>query len=511
MRILLVDDDDALREVLTQRLSVENYAIDTAKDGQQGWEHISTYDYDLVILDVVMPQLDGVNLCKHLRSQGHTVPILLLTSQDSHDAKLTGWEAGADDYVVKPFNEAELIARIRALLRRSHTNPLPILTWGELWLNTNTGDSLYGGRELSLTAKEYALLEMMLRDSQHVFSSEEILDSLWASEAFPAEATVRSHVRRLRNKLTAAGAPPDFIATAHGHGYYLKAIAGAAVAYPPSPPDIIVPQATDTDIPNTTPSPQPPAPLTEQQRQYQTLLNQTWQQHQANCLAKVGQLQSAVGDLAQNRLAATAQAEAYRLAHTLSGTLGTFGLHQAMQLSRQIEQEIHPDLYLESSQAQALSQLTTNLHRLISSTITLPLDDAPNASNHDQTVRIMVVDDDPIFLQTIFHQLQTSGFDVSTLDDPQQFWQTLETTSPDVLLLDVQMPQISGLELCEKLRTNPSWQKLPVMFLSIFGDAQTQHRAFSVGADDYLAKPITGQQLSNRIHQRLQRVRLLSG
>lgn len=491
-----MDDDAALRGILTPLLRAENYAIDAVCDGQQGWEYASTYEYDLLILDIVLPYLDGVSLCKKLRSQGYTLPILFLTAQDTRNAKLTAWEAGADDIVVKPFDEVELVARIRALLRRSRTNPLPILTWGDLWLNTNTGEVSYAGHELSLTAKEYTLLEMMLRDSQHVFSSDEILDSLWASEDFPADATVRSHMRRLRHKLTAVGAPPDLIATAYGQGYYLKAIE-------PKTSTIV----SDNDTARVS------SDTATQQAQFQAFLQQTWPTHQADFLEKVEQLCHAIEQLAANRLESADQAEAYHIAHTLSGTLGTLGLMEAMQLSREIEQEIHPDIYLEASQARHLQAQVMALHQAIHQTQTLPIvheitSTAPALSRN--AVSVMVIDDDPVFLQTIFGPLQAQGFDVVTLSDPQQFWTILENVMPDVLLLDVQMPQISGLELCEQLRSTPDWQKLPIIFLSILGDAQTQHQAFAAGADDYLTKPITAQHLSNRIRQRLQRIRVLS-
>ncbi len=521
MRILLVDDDAGLREILTQCLSAENYAIDTAADGSAGWEYVSTYEYDLLILDLWLPAIDGLSLCKKIRSAGYTMPILLLTGQNSRDAQLTGWDAGADDYVLKPFDEAELLARIRALLRRSQPNPLPILTWGDLWLNTNTNEASYGDQALVLTAKEYTLLEMMLRDCQHVFSNDEILDRLWTAADFPAEATVRSHVRRLRHKLSAIGAPTDFIATAYGHGYFLKPLgAGAETAITQTPfvdQTLLVDQTSPTPIAPPASNPNP----VDQAAQYHHQLNQTWQKHQSTCLAKVEALNQAIVQLAAHGLSPAAQAEAYRLAHTLSGTLGTFGLSEAMAITRQIEQEVHPDLYLEPTQAPPLAAQVAALRRLVSHTANLPLSPTPPIAHRsdriavidrrDQSpVRIMVVDDDPIFLQTMGGQLQARGFVVATLSDPQQFWPMLENTNPDILLLDIQMPHINGLELCAKLRGAPHWQKLPVMFLSILGDAHSQHRAFAAGADDYLAKPITAQHLGDRIRQRLQRIQWLS-
>lgn len=221
MKILLVDDDEMLTSLLTK--SLHQYVIDTVQDGEMGWTYGSTFEYDLMVLDIMLPKLDGISLCRRFRDEGYTTPILLLTSQDSSTAKVSGLDAGADDYVVKPCDVAELSARIRALLRRSSVSPLPLLTWGDLLLNPSSCEVSYNGQPVTLTTKEYELLELMMRASQHVFSTDEILGRLWSSEEFPSEATVRSHVRRLRNKLVGVGAPADFVATVHGRGYYLKA------------------------------------------------------------------------------------------------------------------------------------------------------------------------------------------------------------------------------------------------------------------------------------------------
>jgi DNA-binding response OmpR family regulator len=221
MRILLVEDDEALILVLRRHLEKHHYVVDVVKNGEAGWRYGSTFDYGLIMLDVALPELDGIRLCQRLRAEGCTTPILLLTSAATSAVKIGGLDAGADDYVVKPFDLEELSARIRALLRRSKSNLLPILSWENIVLNPSTCEVTYNAQPLTLTAKEYELLELLLRDSQHVFSTDEILDNLWSSEEFPAEATVRSHIRRLRHKLTAAGAP-DLIATVHGRGYYLR-------------------------------------------------------------------------------------------------------------------------------------------------------------------------------------------------------------------------------------------------------------------------------------------------
>jgi DNA-binding response OmpR family regulator/HPt (histidine-containing phosphotransfer) domain-containing protein len=501
MRILVVEDDDIVLTLLRERLSAEHYAIDAATDGLTGWEYASAYDYDLLILDVVLPKLDGISLCQKLRQAGYTLPILMLTAQDTSMAKILGLDAGADDYVVKPFDPAELTARVRALLRRGSTNPLPIMLWGDLCLNSSTQEVSYGGTLLDLTAKEYGLLEMMLRESQRVFSKDEILDCLWSAEEFPVEATVRSHMRRLRGKLVAVGAPADLIATAHGRGYYLKPVGdgGLPLSFEPAPE---------------------PAPGTsEDAAQYLQFLNQTWQNQRSNCLQRVHTLGSALDQLENQALTLAEQSEAYRLAHNLVGTLGTFGLAEAMAMARSLEQEFHPDIYLEPSQVKPLKQLLAHLQQQIETTDTLvslpkPIETESRLGNanagRSPTRRLMLVDDDPILLQTLSKQLPGYGFQVCLLDDPQQFWAVLEDLNPDVLVLDIQMPQMSGLELCQNLRSAARWQKLPVLFLSAFADARTQHQAFAAGADDYLCKPITAQDLSDRIHRRIERIQAVS-
>jgi DNA-binding response OmpR family regulator/HPt (histidine-containing phosphotransfer) domain-containing protein len=508
MRILVVEDDEILLSILAQRLSDYHYAVDTATDGLAGWEYASSYEYDLLILDVVLPQLDGISLCQKLRQTGYTVPILLLTSQGTSTAKAIGFDSGADDYVVKPFDDIELIARIRALLRRGSRNPLPMLTWGDLCLNSSTQEVHYAGHLLDLTAKEYSLLEMMLQDSQHVFSKEEIVDSLWSTEEFPVEATVRSHMRRLRNKLAAFGAPLDLIATAHGRGYYLK-------PYTPTQ------SAPDLPVDSVVASPSPTHPnanrlrdQTPDRAQYLEFLNDTWQSQRSRCLQQVHKLRATLVELGTAGFAPTAQTEAYRIAHTLIGTLGTFGLEEATHMARHIEQELHPDIYPDPSQIPPLQALCHTLYHQLEATdvlLHIPGMSVAEPADDPQTpdLRVMMVDDDPVFLKTIPQQLQRYGFQVSTLDDSRQFWAVLELTQPAVLVLDVQMPHLNGLDLCQALRAASNWQKLPVLFLSVLADAKTQHAAFTAGADDYLCKPITAQTLSERIHLRLQRMHAL--
>jgi len=370
MKILLIENDEGLTQVLTKILTAHHHVVDVAQDGEMGWTYGSTFEYDLIVLDGVLPKLNGIRLCQRFRANGYATPILLLTARDSSAMNAQGLDAGADDCVVKPIDPVELMARIRALQRRSSGNPFPLLAWGALFLDPRTCEVTYNSQPVSLTTKEYEFLELLLRDSQYVFSSEELVDRLWSSEAFPSEATVRSHLRRLRQKLAAAGAPPDFITTLHGRGYYLKAI----------------------------------------------------------------------------------------------------------------ETEATTEVSFAYPKSDALEK-------------------------RDLPIKVMSVDSDRAWLNILPTLLKPWGFKVTTLADPQQFWIILQAVAPDVLILEVDMPEINGFELCQMLRGDRRWQRLPVLFVSVLNDDATQQQAFTAGADDYLCKPVMGVALANRILSRLQRMR----
>ncbi|MEC4893087.1 MAG: response regulator transcription factor [Oscillatoria sp. PMC 1051.18] len=222
MKLLLIEDDERVTEALQEYLTDHNYLVDVANDGQVGWELTQLYTYDLILLDLMLPEIDGITLCRRLRQQGSTTPILLLTARDTSNDKIIGLDAGADDYVVKPFDLEVLSARIRALLRRADSCLPPILKWENLRLDSNICEVTYQGKILSLTPKEYRLLEFFLRNRDRVFSRSTILEHLWSYEETPTEDTVKTHIKSLRQKLKAVGAPSDLIKTVYGLGYRLK-------------------------------------------------------------------------------------------------------------------------------------------------------------------------------------------------------------------------------------------------------------------------------------------------
>jgi DNA-binding response OmpR family regulator len=222
MKILVVEDDPTISSLIETILATNKYAVDLAIDGQAGLELSAAYEYDMILMDVSLPKKDGVSVCQELRARGNAVPILLLTALDSPADRTRGLDAGADDYLGKPFDPDELMARIRALLRRSNVTLAPILAWGNLQLDPVSATVTFADRVVPVTPKEYALLELFLRNSKRVFSCSAILDHLWSYDGTPGEEAIRTHIKGLRQKLKKAGAVADFIETVYGIGYRLK-------------------------------------------------------------------------------------------------------------------------------------------------------------------------------------------------------------------------------------------------------------------------------------------------
>ncbi|ASC69312.1 DNA-binding response regulator/ompR family protein [Halomicronema hongdechloris C2206] len=222
MRILLVEDDHHLAASLSEALEAQRYTVDVAHDGDIAWQQMTLLSYDLMLMDITLPQVDGLTLCQRLRSHGVVSPVLMLTARDTSGDKVAGLDAGADAYMVKPFDLSELIAQIRALLRRGQMAPPTTLQWELLQLNPTTYDVTYQDIPIRLTPKEFAILELLLRHGRRVLSRHFILESIWQLDDPPGEETVKAHLKALRQKLCKAGAPKNFIETMHGLGYRLN-------------------------------------------------------------------------------------------------------------------------------------------------------------------------------------------------------------------------------------------------------------------------------------------------
>lgn len=644
MKILVVEDDELTARALEGILSHQNYAVEIATSAQSAWELVEIFDYDLVLLDVVLPGMDGVALCRRMRSHQYAMPIMLVTAKDDSHDKALGLDAGADDYVTKPFNSEELMARIRALLRRGTPEATPKLEWGKLCLDPEACEVYYDDQLLPLTPKEYALLELLMRNPRRVFSCGMVIEHLWAYDDTPGEDAVRTHIKCVRQKMKKGGAPNTLIETVYGIGYRLRPLKKQGV-------DAVI----------------------EVEQQTRSAIANIWQQFQPRIEGQLVQIELAIAALSQRQLSAELHQTAKRNCHSLKGALGMFGLPQgsviAGDLERQwaslklpelesldaefcaklqqnlvlLRQEVAENLsenlsenssenlsdhasdwatpnspselkteqplllivdaeisqlkglkleadrwnlrishvtslamarqQLRQEQVQAkdlmlpdamlpdamlpnailfdpaiahsehmalkfLQELTTaqpllpvfvwTTHRSLEQRLAISqhggrrfLDKSTDPSQVMRAVsqalraleptegRVLVVDDDPIILLALRQLLEPWGLHVETLPDPRQFLETLERTDPDLLILDLKMPHITGIELCQIVRNDERWSNLSILCLTAQTDPDLVGRVFAAGADDFLRKPIVGPELVVRVVNRLERTKLL--
>lgn len=222
-RILIVEDELPMRTALQDVLQAEGYRVLTASDGESGLKRAVAEKPNLILLDIMMPRLDGFAVCRELRRLGHTMPILMLTAKGQVEDRVQGLDVGADDYLVKPFSTDELLARVRALLRRTsrHAHAPALLRFGEAEIDLVRQTARRGRKPLHLTPKEYGMLRLMAETPGQPVSRERFLDVVWGYTAFPTTRTVDNHVANLRSLLEPCAERPQYIETVHGVGYKL--------------------------------------------------------------------------------------------------------------------------------------------------------------------------------------------------------------------------------------------------------------------------------------------------
>jgi two-component system, OmpR family, response regulator QseB len=221
MRILVVEDDVRIIKPIKEDLEHQQYVVDVAYDGEEAWELCSCEQYDLILLDWMLPKLDGITLCQRLRQGGYTGTIIVLTARGDKRDKLTGLDSGADDYIVKPFDIDELGARIRAHLRRTNSPKPQSLSIGDLNVDLLSCSIQFNHKKVDVTPTEYRLLITFLKNPGKTFSRRELIEKLWHFDDAPTESAIKSHIKGLRQKLVSAGCDKNIVETVFGFGYRL--------------------------------------------------------------------------------------------------------------------------------------------------------------------------------------------------------------------------------------------------------------------------------------------------
>jgi DNA-binding response OmpR family regulator len=492
MRILLVEDDEILIDILQKNLASQNYTIDAVTNGQQGWVYASTYTYDLIILDWCLPKVDGINLCQRFRADGYDMPILLLTTRNSSQDKTQALDAGADDYLCKPFALEELNARIRALLRRYNSNSFPVLTWGDLQLDPCSCQVTYQGNLLLLTNKEYQLLELFMRHSQEVFSIEEIMENLWSSVEYPSEATVRSHLRYLRQKLKQAGLTEDPIETLRGRGYCLKSC----------------PQ-NDTFRENLLVF--PTESQKEEQLEHLATLSHVWEKYQQKKVQQLKTLAETLKQLKKANLSQNQRKKAGLNAHKLAENLNLLGFEEASRLALQLGQLLQGDI---CPQTEKLLQFETIFHNL---SWQLKTEDASSESISSRFRQhcplVLVIDDDKQFTELFSQQAINEGIraiTTSSLESAQTWLEEMEQNQlPDIVVIQLAFNQWETNLLSQYLSLIAQLhEQIPSIPSIIIADRDQFSERLLVaqkGGTFYLKKPITPTEAISFCHLALKR------
>lgn len=396
MKILLVEDDEGAALVLKNILTQQHYTVDLAFDGETGLSLAQMFAYDLVLLDIILPKLDGLMFCRQLRAQKNDTSILLLTALDSSTSKVIGLDAGADDYVIKPFDTNELFARIRALMRRKTPTRSSIIQAGNVRVDTSNSQVICNGELLHLTAKEYALLELFLRNSDRIFTQEMLLDYLWSSEEMPLVNTVRAHIKALRRKLKLAEAS-DLIETVHRFGYRLNSKLD----------QMKFTTAADTNLPKEIDA----TVVNQYKPQYSTALADIWKRFKPKYSEQVTNLEQNITALLVGTQTEEVAQQAIAQAHMLIGSLASFGFTEASSLSREIEKIFRAGIQQSIAQVEHLSQLVAALRQELerANVLDVPITVAKRClwqrfANIKQQPRLLIMDNDALFCQQLIEE-----------------------------------------------------------------------------------------------------------
>ncbi|MGA7936506.1 MAG: response regulator [Kovacikia sp.] len=503
MKILLVEDDPAIR-LLIEKVLGTHYTVEVAEDGRSALALTEQFEYDLLLLDIGIPEIDGMSVCKRLRTQGHQFPILLLTARDRVSDRVLGLDAGADDYMVKPFHMPELLARIRALMRRGKVTATSVVTWGEVHLNSLTNEIHFGEHLLHLTPKEYGILELLLLHPQQIFSRSAIIDRLWTLEETPTESAISSHIKAIRQKLKAAGANQDLIETMYGFGYRLRPAL-------PSPQKAMETLPPATALADTSAQKQElylNADLDFSPETADAVMLELWERFRESFSTQLDLLDQVVGALQDGNMTADLQQQAKQTVHKLVGSLGVYGFPQGSVLARQIEDLLHPDLTLAAAEIQQMAQWVEALRQELEKppqTVTHLLTPPPDLP------RVLVVDDDTTLTQRLQLEATRRSLHLTIAPNPGVAQSILDQDRVDVILLNLTLADNheNGLIWLETLRQYHS--QIPVVVFTEREGLTDRIAAVRLGAQAVLQKPIRVEQLFQAITQALSNRSLPAG
>lgn len=346
MKILLIEDDLPTSDLLSATLETNRYTIDAIADGAMGLDMALQWDYDLILLDILLPSLDGIEVCRRLRAKGCKTPILILTTQDSNEAVVAGLDAGADDYVAKSCAPDQLLARVRALLRRGGQSAAPILAWGALRLDPALARVFYQSQIVNLRPKEYTLLELFLRNPQRILNRTLIIDHLWSCEETPVEGSVTNLIKDLRRRLKSVGMQEDLIETVYGLGYRLHS--------PPTEIPPTVQAGSMTDFVSD-----------DRNARGNALILDATERFRRSLAQRIADLEAAGRSLQAGTFTLEARQVMSQEVHKLAGGLGTFGYGNASAVAKEIEDLLGANLGQEKQVATRLADLLDNLRQAI--------------------------------------------------------------------------------------------------------------------------------------------------
>lgn len=603
MKILLVDDDPRFTTTAQSLLEEKKYSIDVLNIADNIFNFIEKNNYDLLILDVIMPKTDGITICRKLRKNHQELPILLLTALQGKNDKLKAFEAGADDYLVKPFDWDELLARIRALLRRKETEETVTLKWGNLTLVTDTKQIVYDSKDLNLTPTEYQILEVFLTNPSKLFSIDDLISKLWDFDEIPTNSTIRSHIKGLRKKLKKIGGDSDLIQTVYGMGYRLKKVEKVKVEKKSENKEIKF-FKQEKEINNQS-----------QNDSISAALAAIWGQYQQDVIEDI----NCLNEYNQNINCQLTKEEAVRKAHSLVGFLGSIGFIDISHICKNIENLLRDNQIGETLQKEidklysfcekmknensnsfnnlsieestrkknvlmidskseftdnfiyfanfwnleidltnnlsyGLEKLTNNKFDLILFDIYLIKKHSDRKESLNQIIKlakdtpiyiitnkddfrrrlevsdykingfiskdlssikiiqfitqnwnninhkiVLALDDDEKFLDILESQLVEPNLKLITLNHPSKIWKFLDNITPDLIILDLQMPEINGIDVCKVIKNDLHWQKIPVIFLTAYLNDGIIDQIITVGANDFIPKSKLELELNNRI------------